>query len=47
MCSLRNIPDATMLDREVEGRVQLNALDDTMEVAKAFAEKRTPQFEGR
>lgn len=47
MRSLRNMQDATMLDREIEARVQLSALDDTMEAANAFAEKRTPQFEGR
>ncbi len=47
MRSMRNMPSATMLDREVEARLQLNALDDTMEAANAFAEKRTPQFQGR
>ena len=47
MRSMRNMPDAPMLDREVEARSYLNALDDTMEAARAFAEKRTPRFRGR
>ena len=47
MRSMRNMPDAPMLDREVEARTHLNGLEDTMEAARAFAEKRTPQFQGR
>jgi E-phenylitaconyl-CoA hydratase len=47
MRSMRNMPDAPMLDREVEARTTLNALEDTMEAARAFAEKRTPKFQGR
>ena len=47
MRSMRNMPDAPMLDREVEARTQLNDLADTMEAARAFAEKRTPKFQGR
>ncbi len=47
MRSMRNMPDAPLLDREAETREYLNALDDTMEAAYAFAEKRTPQFKGR
>ena len=41
------MPDAPLLDREVEARKHLNDLEDTMEVARGFAEKRTPQFQGR
>ena len=47
MRSMRAMPDAPMLDREVEARTYLNALGDTMEAAQAFAEKRTPRFRGR
>ena len=47
MRSMRNMPDAPLLDREAETREYLNALEDTMEAAYAFAEKRTPQFKGR
>ena len=47
MRSMRNMPDAPLLDREAETRAYLNALDDTMEAAYAFAEKRDARFIGR
>jgi hypothetical protein len=47
MTRMRNIPDASMLERETESRAYLNALDDTREAVEAFAERRTPTYTGR
>lgn len=47
MRAMRPMPDAPMMDREREARAFLNPLQDTIEAAKAFAEKRNPQFHGQ
>ncbi|MGE5596314.1 MAG: enoyl-CoA hydratase/isomerase family protein [Hyphomicrobiales bacterium] len=47
MAHMRTIPDRTILDRERAARHFLNPLEDTVEAAAAFAEKREPHFKGR
>ena len=47
MAAMRQAPKADMIEREMEARRFLNALDDTKEAAAAFAEKRTPNYTGR
>ena len=47
MRSMRGMPSPEMVEREYETRAYLNALDDTMEAARAFAEKRTGVYKGR
>ena len=47
MASMRQSPTPTLVQRELEARKFLNALQDTTEAAVAFAEKRPPIFHGR
>ena len=47
MASMRQSPTPDMVEREMQSRKFLNALEDTTEAAVAFAEKRTPDFHGR
>lgn len=46
MRSMRVMPESDMIEREYEVREHLNSLSDTMEAARAFAEKRTGVYSG-
>ena len=47
MASMRQSPAPDMVEREMQSRKFLNALEDTTEAAVAFAAKRPPVFHGR